>query len=119
MVYRSGQRFGETLGRAIAPTAQNDLKKYLATIHEVGIKLMLGLIIPEKIDLAEGRLVVRVDECVSCAGIAGASAPICHFEAGLVGGIVRAFTGTNARAVETRCNAVGDKTCGVEVNLNA
>ncbi len=117
LVYRSGQRMGEVLGRAVLPSVGSDLDKYLSTVRDVALKLSLGLVVPEKIDLSVGRLVLRVDECVSCAGITSANAPICHFEAGMVGGLVRAFAGVDARAVETRCNAVGDKTCGIEVQL--
>jgi uncharacterized protein len=117
LVYRSGQRLGEVLGRAVLPAASADLNKYLGLVRDVALKLSLGLVVPEKIDLGEGRLVLRVDECVSCAGIVSASAPICHFEAGMVGGLVRAFAGRDARAIETRCNAVGDRTCGIEVQI--
>lgn len=117
LVYRSGQRLGAVLGNAVVGLAQSDLKKYLGLLHEVAKKLSIGVIIPEKVDTTEGKLVIRVDECVSCAGISGASAPMCQFEAGMVGGLVRAFTGSDVRAIETRCNAVGDKTCGIDVNL--
>ena len=71
----------------------------------------------EKADNSAGKIVVRVDECVSCAGISGAKAPICNFEAGLVGGVVRVFVEKEVRAVETRCNAVGDGTCGIDVQI--
>lgn len=117
LVYRSGQRLGETLGRAVLPITGRDLNTYLGQVRDVALKLSLGLVVPEKVDLGEGKLVLRVDECVSCAGITQTSAPICHFEAGMVGGLVRAFAGMDARATETRCNAVGDRTCGIEVQI--
>ena len=117
LVYRSGQRLGETLGRAVLPLTGKDLNTYLGKVRDVALKLSLGLVVPEKVDLSVGKLVLRVDECVSCAGITNANGPICHFEAGMVGGLVRAFAGVDARAVETRCNAVGDRTCGIEVQI--
>jgi predicted hydrocarbon binding protein len=40
-----------------------------------------------------------------------------HREAGLVGGVVRTFVGKEVKAVETRCNAVGDNTCGIDVHI--
>jgi predicted hydrocarbon binding protein len=79
--------------------------------------LAVGQVVLERQDNSQGTLTVRVDECVSCAGIDGVSAPICHFEAGLVGGLVKAFVGREVRAVETRCNAVGDRTCGIDVTV--
>jgi uncharacterized protein len=117
LVYRSGQRLGMTLGKALLPQASSDLNTYLGLVSKVAEQLSIGIVMAEKVDLTAGLLVLRVDECVSCAGIANASAPICHFEAGMVGGLVRVFAGTEVRAVETRCNAVGDKTCGVDVHL--
>lgn len=117
MVYQSGQRLGVTLGKALMPQAGSDLKKYLALVRDVAQKLSIGLVVAEKVDNSEGRLVLRVDECVSCAGITQAAAPICHFETGMVGGLVKVFVGKDTRASETRCNAVGDKTCGVEVQI--
>src|SRR4051794_7072922 len=43
LVYRSGQRLGEVLGRAVLPSCGSDLNKYLATVREVALKLSLGL----------------------------------------------------------------------------
>lgn len=117
LVYQSGQRLGATLGKALLPQAGSDLKKYLTLVREILQKLSVGVLVAEKLDSAEGRLVLRVDECVSCAGITQASGPICHFETGMVGGLVKVFVGKDARAVETRCNAVGDRTCGVDVQI--
>ncbi len=117
LVYQSGQKMGQVLGAAVVPSADADLGKYLKLIRKVCLQLTIGQLVEEKIDLSEGLLVLRVDECVSCAGIGGATAPICHFEAGLVGGVVKAFAGCEVKATETRCNAVGDNTCAIEARL--
>lgn len=117
LVYQSGQRVGSLLGQAVLPQSGKDLGKFLGLVRDVCLQLTIGQVVLEKADNDKGRLSLRVDECVSCAGIEGAKAPICHFEAGLVGGIVRAFVNTEVRAVETRCNAVGDNLCGIEVQI--
>jgi predicted hydrocarbon binding protein len=117
LVYQSGQRVGHLLGGAVAPQAGKDLGKYLELVRGVCLHLSIGQVSLEKADTAAGKLSLRVDECVSCAGIESARAPICHFEAGLVGGVVKAFVGKDVRAVETRCNAVGDALCGIDVEI--
>jgi predicted hydrocarbon binding protein len=117
LVYQSGQRIGTILGQAVLPRSGRDLPKYLTEVRELCLNLTVGQVVLEKADNASGTLVLRVDECVSCAGISGMKAPICNFEAGMVGGIVKVFVGREVKAVETRCNAVGDNTCGIEVTV--
>lgn len=117
LVYQSGQRVGQILGGAVLPKADKDLKKYMDLIRKVCLQLTIGQLVEEKVNLSDGRISLRVDECVSCAGIAGTTGPICHFEAGLVGGVVRVFAGREVRALETRCNAIGDNTCGIDVQI--
>jgi predicted hydrocarbon binding protein len=117
LIYQSGARVGQVLGSAVLPRSGKDLAKYLQLIRDVCLKLTIGQVVLEHESNAEGKLVLRVDECVSCAGISGVAAPICNFEAGLVGGLVKVFVERDVRALETRCNAVGDKTCGIEVRV--
>jgi predicted hydrocarbon binding protein len=117
LVYQSGKRVGQTLGRAVLPDANKDLPKYLELIRGVCLQLSIGQLVLETADNAAGRLTLKVDECVSCAGITGVRAPICNFETGLVAGVVKAFVAREVKAVETRCNAVGDDTCAVDVTI--
>jgi uncharacterized protein len=117
LVYQAGQRVGGVLGNAVLPQAGRDLKKYVQLVRELCIKLMIGQVVLEKADNDAGVLTLKVDECVSCAGIEGVKAPICNFETGLVGGVVRTFVGKDVKAIETRCNAVGDRTCGIDVHI--
>ncbi len=117
IVYQSGQRLGDILGAALKPSAGGDLGRYVELVHKLCRDLRIGTVVAEKVDLANGLIVLRVDECVSCAGIENAKVPICHFEAGMVAGIVRSFVDRPVKAMETRCHAIGDDTCGVEVRI--
>lgn len=119
LVYRSGQSLGELLGRAVLPHAEGELQKYFALIAKVCLQLRIGQVVPEEVKLSQRHLALRVDECVSCAGLEGADAPICNFETGMVGGLVQTFVNHPVRAVETRCNAIGDRTCGITVTIGA
>jgi len=42
---------------------------------------------------------------------------ICHFEVGLVAGVVEAFVGTRVKAHESKCYANGEGTCEVTVEF--
>lgn len=117
LVYHSGQSLGLAMGQIAAANIDKDLETYVGKIKLLCRHLSIGLVIPDKVDLDSGVLELRVDECVSCAGIHNVSAPICHFEAGMVGGIVKTFFNRNVKATETKCNALGDKTCLIHVDL--
>lgn len=117
LVYRSGQRLGEGLGGVVLDQTGENLTDFVSGIQKVCADLRLGLVVVEKADPSTGLFTIRVDECVSCAGVQNIGVPICHFEAGLVGGILRSFVKAPVRAVETRCNAAGDSTCGIELEV--
>jgi len=117
LVYHSGQGLGQVLGQAIIGEVDNNFETYVAQIEQLCRKLSIGLLVPETIDLKAGVFELRVDECVSCAGIDGVTSPICHFEAGMVGGIFKTFFNQNVRAKETKCNALGHDTCLIQANL--
>jgi len=117
LVFKAGRSVGEALGGAVKPQAGGDLDTYVDQIQQVARALGIGLVKPTRVDLDAGELSLKVDECVSCAGISKVSAPICHFEAGMVGGIVKVFLGRSIRAVETKCSAIGDNTCEVAVTI--
>lgn len=117
MVYYSGQSLGLALGNIVVANADKDLEIYVGKIEHLCRQLSIGLVVPDKVDLKAGVIELRVDECVSCAGIHNVSSPICHFEAGMVGGIVKTFFNRNVKATETKCNALGDKTCLIRVDL--
>lgn len=117
LVYRSGQSLGQALGEALAARSGNDLNTFVANVAAATKALSIGVLVVEKVALDVGKITLRVDECVSCAGIHSAKSPICNFEAGLVGGVVRAFVKVPVKAVETRCHAVGDSTCGIDLTI--
>jgi Predicted hydrocarbon binding protein (contains V4R domain) len=117
LIYHSGQSLGLAMGQIAVANIDKDLETYVGKIKLLCRQLSIGLVVPEKVDLSEGLLELRVDECVSCAGIHHVAAPICHFEAGMVGGIVKTFFKRNVKATETKCNALGDKTCLIRVDL--
>lgn len=117
MVNQSGRSLGQVLGGAVNKNNDKDLDTFIGEIGHLCKQLSIGILVPTKVNMETGEINLRVDECVSCAGVHGVNAPICHFEAGMVGGIIRSFSGRNVRAIETKCNAIGDKTCLIEAKI--
>ena len=117
MVYQSGQQLGDLIGLALKPKSEGDLGRYVELVQSICIDLRIGEVNVEQVDLDNGLIVLRVDECVSCAGLRPAPTPICNFEAGMVGGIIRQFVGRPVKATETRCYATGHDTCGIDVHI--
>lgn len=119
LVYNSGKHVGLSLGKAILEKSGQDLNLYVqlvtAKLKELGVGLMS---IPE-IDLAKGFLKVRVDECITCAGMPNIGKAVCHFEGGLVSGVLEAFLGAGKKVAvkESKCWALGDTTCEFESRI--
>ena len=117
LVYQSGQGLGQVLGQMVIGQTDKNFEDYVGQIEQLCRRLSIGLLVPETIDIKAGVFELRVDECVSCAGIHGVTAPICHFEAGMVGGIFKSFYNQPVKATETKCHALGDDTCLINVSL--
>ncbi len=109
-----GRELGKEVGTALM---KPDLDAYLRSIQQWVREAKVGLLRPVHAD-AE-KLVVRLDECITCAGMSSVGKRICYFEVGLVAGAVEVFVKRKVRAAETQCNANGEETCEVTVNLAA
>ena len=69
--------------------------------------------------IAETRIHVDVYECVTCAGLATVGRPLCHFEGGLIAGVVEGIVKKRTRAHEVTCiGGLGDKACGFDLELH-
>lgn len=58
---------------------------------------------------------IHVYECISCAGIPNIGRPVCHFEGGLIAGVLSKLMNAKARAIETHCWGTGYSFCGFDV----
>ena len=110
------QNDGRELGKGLGEQLQHaDLPTYLGRIAEWTREAKIGLLRP--VEISEERLVVALDECITCAGMENTGKRICHFEVGLVAGVVEAYVKRKVRAHETKCNANGEETREVTVEL--
>lgn len=94
---------------------QPKLDDYLGAVVAWVRDVKVGLLRPVHMD--DKHMVVALDECITCAGMDNIGKRICFFEVGLVAGVVEAFVKKKVRASETKCNASGDSTCEVTVEL--
>ncbi len=113
LVQNAGREFGKEVGKRLR---HEDLDKYIMNVADFVKDLRVGLLIP--IERSEERIVVALDECITCSGMPNIGKKICHFEAGFVAGIVESYLSKRVRVYESKRNAHGDNVCEVVVELN-
>ena len=103
--YVAGKKLGNSLGLT-------KLDQFL----ELCTSLKVGIIqVPV---LTESKIYVDVYECVTCSGMRTVGRTLCHFEAGLIAGVIETVVKKRARAREVTCiGGLGHDSCGVEVDL--
>ena len=119
IIYRGGRNLGVNIGRDISAQLANpgNLNDYLAAVVHAFEQLQIGLVSVAGGSFENGQVYIDVKECVTCAGIPNIGETVCHFEGGVIAGIVQHFTGTVVTCKELQCWGNGDKTCFFEVNL--
>lgn len=121
----------EVLGRGAAVVFQNggrelgkeagtmlykaDPHEYLREICQFVRDSRIGILQPR--ELSDKLLVVDLDECITCAGMSNIGKRICQFEVGFVAGAAEVLIKKKPKAYETKCNANGEGTCQVTVEL--
>ena len=90
--------------------------KTLDEFLELCQQLKIGIIeIPEMTDT---HIHVDIYECVTCSGMDPVGRPVCHFEGGLIAGVVETITGKSVKAKEVTCiGGLGDDTCGYDLEI--
>ena len=103
--YLAGKKLGHSLGLT-------SLDAFLTLCHD----LKIGII--EVPVLTESRIHVDVYECVTCSGLSTVGRPLCHFEGGLIAGVVEGVLKRRTRAIETTCiGGLGDQSCGFDLEF--
>ncbi len=66
----------------------------------------------------ENRIYVDVYECVTCSGLEPVGRTLCHFEGGLIAGVVEGLLNRSVRATEKTCiGGLGHESCGFELTI--
>lgn len=100
---------GKTLGIL---AVEKGLIRSLDDFLDFVVKQRIGLVEVYKESSNKAR--IHVYECISCAGIPNIGRPVCHFEGGLIAGVLTKLVG-RCKAVETHCWGTGYSFCGFDV----
>ncbi len=105
IVYRTGKEIGKSLD---VSTAEELLK--LINSLKIGIVKV--------VEQKENKIIIDVEECVSCSGIDPTGAPMCFFEGGLIAGGLEKVLNKPVTVKETKCmGGFGDEVCRFEANF--
>ena len=115
-VYMAGKAVGGEIGRAFLGEIK-DLNEFVTKVKDILSDLKVGILKVVSADTAKGKFVITVDECASCSGTPVTGQPICNFEGGIIAGLLKFFLKKEVKVVETKCWALGDKTCEFEVTV--
>ncbi|NPA33045.1 MAG: 4-vinyl reductase [Aquificae bacterium] len=108
LLQNAGRQLGHELAKRLNST---DLKTFLDNVAHFVKSEKVGILIPE--ELQKDKLIVSLDECITCAGMPNIGKRICHFEAGLIGGILEEHLKKRVKVSETKCNAMGEGICQI------
>jgi predicted hydrocarbon binding protein len=113
VVFQNG---GRELGReAGAMLFKPDPTEYLREVCQFVKDSRIGILQPREV--SDKLLVLDLDECITCAGMHSNGKRICQFEVGFVAGVAEVLIKRKPKAYETKCNANGESTCQVTVEL--
>lgn len=113
VVFQNG---GRDLGREAGTMLYKpDPTEYLKEVCQFVRDSRIGILQPREV--SDKLLVVDLDECITCAGMTPIGKRICQFEVGFVAGVAEVLIKRKPKAYETKCNANGEGTCQVTVEL--
>jgi predicted hydrocarbon binding protein len=100
---------GKKLGNSLGLTKLEDFLQLCADLKIGIIKVPV---------LSESKIHVDVFECVTCSGMETVGRAICHFEGGLIAGVVETVLKKRTRAHEVTCiGGLGDSACGFDLTF--
>jgi len=104
--YSSGKDLGMLL-------VDKGLIKSVDDIARVLLDQRIGIV--DVVKESSNRMRVHVYECMTCSGIPNIGKTVCHFEGGVIAGILTRLMGSEARAIETHCWGRGNRFCGFDI----
>jgi uncharacterized protein len=114
----------DIIGRGAAGTAYIAGKKLGTSLGLTNLDAFLELCRTLKIGIikvplvSQSRIKVDVYECVTCSGLSPVGRTLCHFEGGLIAGVVESVMKKPAKAQEVTCiGGLGHDACGFDIRL--
>jgi predicted hydrocarbon binding protein len=110
-----GESSGQTLyvmGKSVGNILDADsMDSFKRTIEE----LKIG--IPEVETIDEDHLIVKLYECITCAGFPFTGEMFCDMESGIIAGLLEKIYGKKAKSTQTKSWSAGYKFCEFDVFL--
>lgn len=78
-------------------------------------ELGIGILSIEHADFDNMIFILTVSEDLDCSGLPDTRETVCHFDEGLIAGILEVYTGKQFMVKETDCWSTGDWTCRFNV----
>jgi predicted hydrocarbon binding protein len=114
----------DIIGRGAAGTAYIAGKKLGVSLQLPTLDAFLELCETLKIGviqvpvLTATEIHVDVYECITCSGMETVGRVLCHFEGGLIAGVVEGIVGRKTRAREVTCiGGLGHDACGFDLTV--
>ena len=104
--YSSGKDLGTLL-------VDKGLIKSVDDVTRVLLDQRIGIV--DVVKESSNRTRIHVYECMTCSGIPNIGKAVCHFEGGVIAGILTKLMGSEARAIETHCWGKGNRFCGFDI----
>lgn len=99
---------GKNVGNMVGATDIEDLKKKIE-------ELKVGIAEVETID--EGHMIVKLRECITCAGFGYTGEMFCDMESGIIAGLLERIFKKKAKSTQTKSWSVGYNYCEFEIFL--
>jgi predicted hydrocarbon binding protein len=110
-----GESSGQTLyimGKSVGNMLEaQTIDDFTRTIREMKIG------IPEIVVVDEDHLVVKLYECITCAGFAYTGEMFCDMESGIIAGLLEKVYGKRAKSTQTKSWSTGFQYCEFDVFL--
>lgn len=99
---------GKDIGNGLGLTTVDDFAGLVQTLR-IGI--------PKVLKSSDDMVVIRVLECMTCAGLPNIGEMFCNFESGLIAGALEKILKRPAKSVQTKSQSAGCDCCEFEVRL--
>ncbi len=99
---------GKSVGNMIGAATLEEFKEKI-------IELKIGIPEPEVIE--EDHLIVKLYECITCAGSVYTGELFCDMESGIIAGLLEKVYGKKAKSTQTKSWSVGFKFCEFDIFL--
>lgn len=99
---------GKAIGNIIGAINIEEFKERIKAL-KIGI--------PEIEKISEDHLIVRLYECITCAGFPNTGELFCDMESGIIAGLLEGVYKKKAKSTQTKSWSIGYKYCEFEVFL--